>query len=418
MSNRKSIKGSGLVLLAMVVAMVLGGGAHGIAAPSSPSNEQRIDAGQQDWTPPSAVYVAETGQIVQGAFLDYWRAWQGAASFGWPLTPEIEENGQIVQYFGYARLELMPDGTVRHGDLGVDYKPYVVEAMETWANEADDLPTPRLAEIEAVTIDEALTEEARGFLRAMDPVDPADVDLATEERRYVEETGHTVQFGFLNYWINTGEDDYLGNPITEPYTIGDATYQIFESGQLRWEPQAAVRAEPVGLKLAQLRGLDMSPVPQGEVPTYSEDLFSPPLTPIPVPTEPAQTELGAAQAGERWIQVDLTNQYMIAWEGDVPVIESYVSTGRDQFATPPGTFYILRKVLIEDMEGVIGGEYYHVADVPHALYFTDRGHAFHGTYWHNNFGTPMSHGCINLPLDVAERLYHWVPMGARAEIHY
>ena len=53
------------------------------------------------------------------------------------------------------------------------------------------------------------------------------------------------------------------------------------------------------------------------------------------------------------------------------------------------------------MEGVIGGEYYNVPDVPCVMYFTNGGHALHGTYWHSNFGTPMSHGCVNLPMDVA-----------------
>ncbi|HLL49593.1 MAG TPA: L,D-transpeptidase [Thermomicrobiales bacterium] len=45
------------------------------------------------------------------------------------------------------------------------------------------------------------------------------------------------------------------------------------------------------------------------------------------------------------------------------------------------------------------------------LYFTNRGHALHGTYWHTNFGAPMSHGCVNLPLDVAAWLYRWAPIG-------
>ena len=48
----------------------------------------------------------------------------------------------------------------------------------------------------------------------------------------------------------------------------------------------------------------------------------------------------------------------------------------------------------------------------------ESGDALHGTYWHNNFGHVMSHGCVNLPMDVAEWLYAWTPMGARVEIHY
>ena len=68
------------------------------------------------------------------------------------------------------------------------------------------------------------------------------------------------------------------------------------------------------------------------------------------------------------------------------------------------------------MEGVLGGEYYNVPDVPDVLYFTDRGHAIHGTYWHSNFGAPMSHGCVNLPVDVADWMYQWSTLGMRVEI--
>ena len=86
---------------------------------------------------------------------------------------------------------------------------------------------------------------------------------------------------------------------------------------------------------------------------------------------------------------------------DEVVLNSYVSTGRAGFDTPIGSFAVLTKLPSQTMEGVIGGEYYNVPDVPWVLYFTNRGHALHGTYWHNNFGMPMSHGCVNLPLDVA-----------------
>ena len=84
---------------------------------------------------------------------------------------------------------------------------------------------------------------------------------------------------------------------------------------------------------------------------------------------------------------------------------TYVSTGKEKFRTPTGFFTVNTKVPEQDMAGVIGGESYNVPKVPDVMYFTDRGHAIHGTYWHENFGTPMSHGCINLPMDVADWMY-------------
>lgn len=114
---------------------------------------------------------------------------------------------------------------------------------------------------------------------------------------------------------------------------------------------------------------------------------------------------------QKAIIVSLGQQAMWAYKGDTVVMSSYVSTGRAGFETPLGTYSILSKLPSQTMEGVIGGEYYNVPDVPDVMYFTKYGHALHGTYWHNNFGAPMSHGCVNLPLDVAEWLYGWAPVG-------
>lgn len=129
---------------------------------------------------------------------------------------------------------------------------------------------------------------------------------------------------------------------------------------------------------------------------------------------------------ERFVEVDLSSQYLWAWEGNRIVNQTYVSTGKPGFETPTGTYYILVKYLTDDMEGTIGGEYYNVPDVPWTMYFTNYGHALHGAYWHDQFGTPRSHGCINLPTyasgrfsyDWAQWLYYWLPYGGRVVIHW
>ncbi len=91
-------------------------------------------------------------------------------------------------------------------------------------------------------------------------------------------------------------------------------------------------------------------------------------------------------SGEIWMDVNLSTQYMIVYQGDKAIGRTYVSTGRPGFLTPTGTCYINRKVPVKDMTGTLGGEYYYVHDVPSVMYFTNRGHAIHGAYWHNNFG--------------------------------
>jgi hypothetical protein len=347
---------------------------------------------------PDAVYVPETGHTLRGAFLAYWRDAGGAASFGFPITEEREEDGSTHQYFQFARFELRSDGTVRLGEIGSEFKRVIEADLEALSSEGEG--------------DEA--RDAREALRAFDPVAPSDAPEESENRRYVRETKHTVQWGFKQFWEATGEADYLGNPISEEYVRDGTAYQLFERGQLGWKPAKKIRMVPVGERLAEEEGLDTSKVSQGDLPDYGAALFVAPPTPTPAVVQPARDPEPDA---EHWIEINLTTQYLVAWQGEVAVLESYISTGKPGFETPSGDFHILTKLESEDMEGVVGGEYYNVPAVPWVMYFTSLGHALHGTYWHANFGAVMSHGCVNLPMDVAAWLYDWAPIGARVEVH-
>lgn len=122
--------------------------------------------------------------------------------------------------------------------------------------------------------------------------------------------------------------------------------------------------------------------------------------------------------GEVWIDINLSTQYMVVYRGNTVIGQTYVSTGRPGFDTPTGTYYVNAKLTSQTMSGVLGGEYYYVPDVPWVMYFTNRGHAIHGAYWHNNFGYVMSHGCVNLPVSFAQWLYGISPVGTRVSIHY
>ena len=123
---------------------------------------------------------------------------------------------------------------------------------------------------------------------------------------------------------------------------------------------------------------------------------------------------GRLQAGDKEIVVSLWQQRLWAYEGEAVVLAAWVSTGTAEtweVQTPVGQWQILVKLPSETMAGTVNGEDYYVPDVPHVMYFTDEGHALHGTYWHANFGAPMSHGCVNLPLDVGAWLYDWATLG-------
>lgn len=354
---------------------------------------------QGDWAAPRTVLIPETGHTIDGVFLDVWREWGGVAAFGNPITPEFEEKGRIVQYYEYARFEYVPDdpnGNVVHfGEIGRELKPLTVfRSKPALTGSAQD--HQGLASLAAE-------------LQAWAPLSESEARVPdSPTRRYVAETRHTVQNGFKEFWETTGEASYLGNPLTEEFIRDGVSYQVFERGKLSWSSKAGVKMEPVGTQLVKQYGLETKPLPDADqYPAYSEDLFVPPAPAI-----------RSNPGGERWVYVNLSSQYMIAYEGDVPVNETYVSTGRPGFDTPPGTFYVSYKLESQNMEGVIGGEYYNVPNVPWVMYFTDVGHAIHGTYWHDNFGAVMSHGCVNLPLWFAEWLYYWAPGGMRIEISY
>lgn len=119
-------------------------------------------------------------------------------------------------------------------------------------------------------------------------------------------------------------------------------------------------------------------------------------------------------AGEKWFDVDLDEQTLVAYEGERPVFATLVSTGKYQHATPTGVARIASKHEAAAMTSEKEGSVYSVADVPWTMYY-DRDFALHTSYWHDGFGSPRSHGCVNLSPRDARRLFQWsspdVPAG-------
>lgn len=117
--------------------------------------------------------------------------------------------------------------------------------------------------------------------------------------------------------------------------------------------------------------------------------------------------------GEKWIQVDLSDQKIYMREGDKIVGEFLVSTGK-WAPTPTGEFRIWTKLRYTRMSGGSKalGTYYNLPNVPYVMYY-DRGYGIHGAYWHNNFGNPMSHGCTNMKPEEAGIVFAWADVGTR-----
>lgn len=144
----------------------------------------------------------------------------------------------------------------------------------------------------------------------------------------------------------------------------------------------------------------------GETKAYFNNYEVTPLfAELPEPAVPPV--LGEVSGEDKWIDVDLSDQKLVAWEGNNKYLETLVSSGKTG-PTPKGEFRIWSKFKYAKMSGGSrdNGTYYYLPNVPYIMYFSGS-YSLHGTYWHNNFGHPMSHGCVNLPTLAAEKLFYW-----------
>jgi len=127
--------------------------------------------------------------------------------------------------------------------------------------------------------------------------------------------------------------------------------------------------------------------------------------------DPARRMPAWGKNGERWLDVNLSKQTLVAYDGEKPVYATLVSSGEAGLddadkttATKRGIFRIHTKHVSATMSSDEVGEEFELRDVPYVQYF-EKGYALHGAYWHDRFGTPKSHGCINLAPEDARRLF-------------
>lgn len=116
--------------------------------------------------------------------------------------------------------------------------------------------------------------------------------------------------------------------------------------------------------------------------------------------------------GLRWIEVDLSEQTLTAWQGDVQVLHTLVSTGKPETPTVKGRYRIRTMLPAQRMRGPD----YDLPNVPSVMYFY-AGYAIHGAYWHDNFGQVMSHGCVNMKVEEVAALYDWASIGIEIYVH-
>jgi lipoprotein-anchoring transpeptidase ErfK/SrfK len=104
---------------------------------------------------------------------------------------------------------------------------------------------------------------------------------------------------------------------------------------------------------------------------------------------------------------------LYAFDGSDLVGSFLVSTGTIRFPTEYGQYHIYADFRFTDMHGPD----YFLPNVPYTMFY-NKDFSMHGTYWHHNFGTPMSHGCVNMDTRDAEWLYYWSSVGTFVNIHY
>jgi lipoprotein-anchoring transpeptidase ErfK/SrfK len=153
------------------------------------------------------------------------------------------------------------------------------------------------------------------------------------------------------------------------------------------------------------------------IPTSPPIVLAIPITPLP--TQPAPISQNSSNSkytpgnGEHWIDVNLSKQMLYAYEGNIIVNSFLVSSGVPANPTVTGQYHIYVKYLSDDMRG----PGYFLPNVPYVMYFFE-GYGIHGTYWHHNFGHPMSHGCLNVETSNAAWIYNWASVGTLVNIHY
>jgi hypothetical protein len=326
--------------------------------------------------------------------------------------------------------ERMPAWLGAGGEIGASY------AQHVWLGGEGTPPDP------AEAWSSRRTDPAAELLRQGSPTRLADHESALSRAVVVENMRPRVGYSFLHTMFFEGRRYGLANDLTLVPTdrlrpIQGSDFHGLEIGKDIELPFAFVRR--TGARLYRFDPKKNQLLDAGEAPYraafaltgkqkffrgrlhfetkdggYLSDLDASRI-------DPAKKMPGWGKKGERWLDVNITKQTLVAYDGEKPVFATLVSTGEaglgdheDTTATKRGIFRIHTKHVSATMSSDEVGEEFELRDVPYVQYF-EEGYALHGAYWHDRFGTPKSHGCINLSPEDARRIFYFteptVPVG-------
>ena len=359
-------------------------------------------------------YTKRTGHSVRGIMLDYWRANGALNVYGAPVSePFASPSGYYSQAFENAIFEYHPeyqdtnDPVIRTAPIG---QTLIQSRVDTYRRDGRR---------------EVGGGDPRSSVwRSLSPNSNAAQKALANGEIFDETTGHTITGEFATWYQSHEGGFYLGAPLSQAFREAGATIQYFECGVLR-RMGDTVGLAPVAAQAAALIGVDLAPIQDDGFPEFSERLFDTASNPFPQGDPDA--------SGRKWIEVNISQETLWAYQGNTVVMSTLVSTGLPPNNTERGTFHIRMKFEKQTMSGFENGtgevvgfgdsaqpagtSFWEVKDVPNVMYVNTDAEALHGAYWHNNFGHPMSHGCINLPLPVAAWMFGWAPLGTMVWVH-
>lgn len=364
------------------------------------------------------VFFAETGHGISGSFHDLWEELGGESFLGKPLSEVFTDNGVQQQVFENGVIERGSDRTARL-QLVVEEKLLTDELL---ADPAFAAAPPTLGVTTLVTSDEGLT------LRAAPSATAETRTVIANNAEFIAAPGEHGEWvpGYADGASGWVSAEYLSEPEALPEVdIRDWNLTVWQGAALgetnvRSEPNTQsriLRTIPYGDPVVVVDWVEGEAVEDDDdgwarlqegAYIYLRNLGrSAPVAAPPVPND-------APREG-RWIDVHLTQQLMVAYEGREVQRVTVMTSGRPGWETPEGWFAINTRVANETMEsGSIGAEsFYKLEDVLFTQYFTDRGHALHFAWWKTaeTIGRPGSHGCLNLLLEDARFYWDWATIG-------
>ena len=310
--------------------------------------------------PVPAIYLRETGHHLGGPILAWWLQYGREDGLGWPITEQLLVGRRRVQYFERGALALAPTSPDPLGVVPVNLgRPYV----------------------------------GRSF----------DSQSEAQSAHFFAKTGHGVHPAVWPYHRENGGVYRFGYPLAPAVVGAGGLWQVFERAVLS-ESGGRVTDLRLGLMEAERLRLPTGPAAQARhAPVVDLAALDPVYGPLT----------------DRQAKVDLSRQVVTFFDGDEPVRLAAASTGVYPDFTPSGRYRVFVRVPRARM--ISNGStqaVYNLDDVQHIQYFTESWIGFHYAYWHAEFGTARSAGCVNLRLHDSSWAWDFCDHGTRVVVHY